>query len=209
MRAGRNRDLHVLYHRAGDRRHLQFPVADEHAGRNAFRRRFSGDRRAGRSRPGPPNYEGLWWNAPAGSESGWGINFAHQGDTIFATWFTYDLTGKGLWLVMAASLTATGTYTGTLVQTTGPPFNSVPFNPAQVVGTAVGTGTLTLHRSQYGNVRVHGQRRYADQVDHPRDIRSAADVHVRHPERPDAGVQLSGSVVGGAGRVRDRAGAST
>ena len=41
-----------------------------------------------------PNYQGLWWNAPAASESGWGINFAHQGDVIFATWFTYDLTGK-------------------------------------------------------------------------------------------------------------------
>jgi hypothetical protein len=93
---------------------------------------------------GPPNYEGLWWNAPAGSESGWGVNFAHQGNTIFATWFTYDLTGKGLWLVMAASLTATGTYTGTLVQTTGPPFNSVPFDPTQVIGTVVGTGTLSF-----------------------------------------------------------------
>jgi hypothetical protein len=93
---------------------------------------------------GPPNYEGLWWNAPAGSESGWGINFAHQGDTIFATWFTYDLTGKGLWMVMAASLTGTGVYTGTLLQTTGPPFNSVPFNPSLVVGTVVGTGTLSF-----------------------------------------------------------------
>jgi hypothetical protein len=93
---------------------------------------------------GPPNYEGLWWNAPAGSESGWGVNFAHQGNTIFATWFTYDLTGKGLWLVMAASLTATGTYTGTLLQTTGPPFNSVPFDPTQVIGTVVGTGTLSF-----------------------------------------------------------------
>jgi hypothetical protein len=93
---------------------------------------------------GPPNYGGLWWNAPAGSESGWGINLAHQGDTIFATWFTYDLTGKGLWLVMSASLTATGVYTGTLFQTTGPPFNSVPFDPSQVVGLAVGTGTLSF-----------------------------------------------------------------
>ena len=93
---------------------------------------------------GPPNYEGLWWNAPAGSESGWGINLAHQGDTIFASWFTYDLSGKGLWLVMTASLTAAGVYTGTLFQTTGPPFNSVPFNPSQVIGIAVGTGTLTF-----------------------------------------------------------------
>ena len=41
-----------------------------------------------------PNYQGLWYNAPAESESGWGINLAHQGDVIFATWFTYDAAGK-------------------------------------------------------------------------------------------------------------------
>ncbi len=94
---------------------------------------------------GPPNYEGLWWNAPAGSESGWGINFAHQGDTIFATWFTYDPTGKALWMAMTASLTTTaGVYTGTLFQATGPPFNSVPFDPSQVIGVNVGAGTLTF-----------------------------------------------------------------
>ncbi|HKW81049.1 MAG TPA: hypothetical protein VJQ49_08570 [Casimicrobiaceae bacterium] len=93
---------------------------------------------------GPPNYEGLWWNAPAGSEAGWGINLAHQGDTIFATWFTYDLTGKGLWLAMAASLDAAGAYSGTLFETTGPPFDSVPFSPSLVNGAAVGTGTLTF-----------------------------------------------------------------
>ena len=37
---------------------------------------------------------GLWWAAPAGSQSGWGINFAHEGDTIFATWFTFDHDGS-------------------------------------------------------------------------------------------------------------------
>ena len=40
---------------------------------------------------------------PAGSESGWGINFTHQGDTIFATWFTYDLDGTPLWLSASAA----------------------------------------------------------------------------------------------------------
>ena len=38
-----------------------------------------------------PNFQGLWWNP---DQSGWGINFAHQGDIIFATWFTYDAAGK-------------------------------------------------------------------------------------------------------------------
>ena len=90
------------------------------------------------------NYEGLWWASPAGSESGWGINFAHQGGIIFATWFTYDLTGKGWWLVMTAPEVAPGVYSGALYTTTGPAFNAVPFNPTQVTATQVGTGTLTF-----------------------------------------------------------------
>jgi hypothetical protein len=91
------------------------------------------------------NYQGLWWaGPPPGIESGWGINFAHQGDTIFASWFTYDATGKGLWLVMTALKNAPNAYGGQLFTTTGPPFNAVPFNPANVVGTQVGTGTLTF-----------------------------------------------------------------
>src|SRR6185295_6270993 len=32
------------------------------------------------------NYQDLWYASPAGSESGWGVNFTHQGDSIFATW---------------------------------------------------------------------------------------------------------------------------
>ena len=35
----------------------------------------------------PPTTRGFG-GPPA--ESGWGINFAHQGDVVFATWFTYD-----------------------------------------------------------------------------------------------------------------------
>jgi hypothetical protein len=92
----------------------------------------------------------LWWNAPAGSESGWGINFAHQGDIIFASWFTYDLTGKGWWLTMTAPKTATNTYSGALITATGPAFDAIPFNPLQVVGTSVGTGTLTFTDTNNG-----------------------------------------------------------
>jgi hypothetical protein len=97
-----------------------------------------------------PNYEGLWWAAPAGSESGWGINFAHQGDVIFATWFTYDVNGKAWWLSATASKTAAGVYSGTLYQTSGPAFNTVPFDPNQVTRTGVGTGTLTFNSTSTG-----------------------------------------------------------
>ncbi len=89
-------------------------------------------------------YQGMWWNSPAGSESGWGVNFNHQDDTIFATWFTFGLDGKPLWLVAAANRTAPGVYAGTLYTGTGPPFNAVPFDPQKVVPREVGTATITF-----------------------------------------------------------------
>ena len=94
-----------------------------------------------------PNYQGLWWNSPGTSEAGWGINVAHQGDVIFATWFTYDGTARAWWLSMTANRQSDGRYSGTVYETRGPPFDSVPFNPASVVVTPVGTGTLTFDRS--------------------------------------------------------------
>jgi len=101
--------------------------------------------------PATENYEGLWWNAPAGSESGWGINLAHQGDVIFATWFTYDLTGKAWWLGMTATPTGPNSFSGALYQTHGPAFDAVPFNPGAVVATQVGSGTLTFSDAQTGS----------------------------------------------------------
>ncbi len=98
----------------------------------------------------PVNYEGLWWASPPGSESGWGINFAHQGDVIFATWFTYDANGKGWWLSMTANKTGNAVFSGTLYQTTGPAFDAVPFDPGQVAGTAVGTGTISFTDANNG-----------------------------------------------------------
>lgn len=92
-----------------------------------------------------PNVQGLWWKSPANSESGWGVNLTQQGDILFATWFTYDTDGRGLWLVMPAGAKGAGnSWSGTLYRTTGPAFNAVPFNPAQVVATEVGTATFTF-----------------------------------------------------------------
>ena len=98
-----------------------------------------------------PNYEGLWWRSPAGSESGWGINLAHQSDVIFATWFTYDATGKAWWLSMTANATTSNIYSGMLYQTHGPAFSAVPFSPAAVTATPVGTGTLTFSDNSNGS----------------------------------------------------------
>ena len=114
--------------------------------------------------PGPPtvfapNYQGLWWAAPGGSESGWGINFAHQGDTIFASWFTYDVTGKGWWLVMTANEDRNRTYSRNAVQGTGPPFDAVPFPP---IGSPGGASVRPrrhrnahLQRREQWHLRLH------------------------------------------------------
>ena len=101
--------------------------------------------------PASANYEGLWWRSPAGSESGWGVNITHQGDILFATWFTYDTDGSGLWLVMPDGVkTGAATYTGALYRTTGPAFSANPWNPAQVAVNPVGNATFTFSDANDG-----------------------------------------------------------
>ena len=104
----------------------------------------------GASHGAAPNYQDLWWRAPAGSESGWGLNIVHQGDIVFATWFTYDASGRGLWIVMEGSRTGAGVYSGSLYRTTGPAFNATPFDPALVSRIPVGSATLTFPNASNG-----------------------------------------------------------
>jgi hypothetical protein len=92
------------------------------------------------------NYQGLWW-APGGAESGWGINFAHQGDVIFATWFTYNASRRPWWLSMTANKVANGVYTGQLLRTNGAPFSD--YAPSPTV-TPVGNATLTFASATAG-----------------------------------------------------------
>ena len=90
------------------------------------------------------NFQDLWWGAPAGSESGWGVNFTHQGDIIFATWFTYDVDGTPLWLSAAAAKTGPGVYSGTLIERRVRRSARCRSSPADVVRTPVGALTLTF-----------------------------------------------------------------
>lgn len=90
------------------------------------------------------NFQDLWWASSARSESGWGINLTHQGDTIFASWFTYDLDGSAMWLVAITQKTGPNAYTGGLYRTTGPAFSSVPFDPQRITVTQVGSATFTF-----------------------------------------------------------------
>ncbi len=100
------------------------------------------------SRTGAFNYQDLWWNS---TESGWGVNFAHQGNTIFATLFTYGADNRDMWLTGTITRQADGSFLGDLFRTTGPVFNTQPWTPISVetVGTMRATftngstGTLT------------------------------------------------------------------
>lgn len=85
------------------------------------------------------NHTGIWWNA---SESGWGVNFQHDGTKIFATWFIYDGAGKPWWIVMTGDPDGNNTFTGTLWKTTGSGYDAASFT----AGTAIpaGTGTITF-----------------------------------------------------------------
>ena len=97
------------------------------------------------------NYQDLWWGSPAGSGNGWGVNIAHQGDVLFATWFTYGVTGKGRWLSMSAGLqTGPSQYSGDLYQTFGPPFSNQPWDPSKVSRLRVGSATFTFTDSDNG-----------------------------------------------------------
>ncbi|HEX3061506.1 MAG TPA: Ig-like domain-containing protein [Usitatibacter sp.] len=99
-----------------------------------------------------PNYQDLWWQA-SGAEPGWGLNVAHQGDILFATWFTYDANGNGLWLVASnLAKTSSATYAGTLYRTTGPAFDSMAWDPSAVTATPVGSVTLTFADPSHGTL---------------------------------------------------------
>ena len=95
------------------------------------------------------NYTGLFWQSPAGIAPGWGINFAHAGDQIFATWYTYDAAGKAWWLSMLANRPApTGNaFSGPIYVDTGPPFDA--FN-GSAVPTSIGHGQLTMTDADNG-----------------------------------------------------------
>jgi hypothetical protein len=97
------------------------------------------------SSPSIANYTDLWWASPAGTESGWGLNIAHQGDVLFITWFTYDGNGQPMWLVGSdVRKTGNGTYSGTLYSTAGPPLAAQPWDPSRVTRVPAGSVTLSF-----------------------------------------------------------------
>ena len=98
---------------------------------------------AGGPAPSIVNYQDTWWNP---SESGWGLNITHQGDLIFATWFTYDASGKAQWLLMSdvQRVGLSDQFTGKIYRVRGNPFNTMPWDVKSIQAPEVGAVTLTF-----------------------------------------------------------------
>ncbi len=76
-------------------------------------------------------------------EDGWGANIIQQSNILFITIFVYGTNGQPTWLVgPATTLQSSGSYSGTLYQTTGPWYGTT-FNPGSVANRQVGTVTFT------------------------------------------------------------------
>jgi hypothetical protein len=103
------------------------------------------------------NYQGLWWNSPAGSESGWGLYLAHQGDVIFALLLTYDFQGSPTWysIVLRQDVWDPTEYEGTVYMSTGPRYDILTFpgatyDPGKVKVYDVGTAYLGFRDPDHG-----------------------------------------------------------
>jgi len=95
----------------------------------------------------------LWWNS---SESGWGMNIAHQSNTIFLTFFVYGADGKAGWYSATATYSGQNAggsllYTGDLYEATGPYYGGV-FSPSSVHPTKVGNATFQADTVDTGQI---------------------------------------------------------
>ena len=79
----------------------------------------------------------LWWNP---DESGWGIQYAHTGNAIFATMYVHGPTNQPTWYVATLEpQPSSDTWSGPLFATSGPWFGTVPFDSALVRERTAGT----------------------------------------------------------------------
>jgi hypothetical protein len=98
------------------------------------------------------DYEDIWYNAPAESQSGWGVNIAQQGDVLFATLFVYGADNTPRWYVSTLQSSDNATFHGDLLNVGTGTFFGAPWvgvSNIQNVGTmtfafnSATTGTMT------------------------------------------------------------------
>ena len=95
-------------------------------------------------------YTGLWWNAPANSESGWGMSLTQRGSILFMAWYTYDSSGAPVWYVITnCPVIGTGC-SGDMFSVSGGVPVTVPWNKPTLSVLPVGRGTFAFSDANNG-----------------------------------------------------------
>ncbi|MES2934666.1 MAG: hypothetical protein V4805_14400 [Pseudomonadota bacterium] len=98
---------------------------------------------------GVSSYSDLWFN-PA--EPGWGVGITQHGNTLFASWYTYDGAGKATWLVIADGIwTDSKTYSANLYATSGQN-TTIAFAPGNVLVKPVGKASFVFADADHASL---------------------------------------------------------
>ena len=102
-------------------------------------------------RAGLTNYTDHWWGGT--NASGWGVQISHQGNQVFAGWYSYSPAGKATWLTLQGVQDSNNTrrFTGSIYQiASGTPFPQItgPIPPGANV--AVGTFEFNFSNGEQG-----------------------------------------------------------
>jgi hypothetical protein len=84
----------------------------------------------------------MWFN-PA--EPGWGVNLDEQDQTLFLTWYTYDASGRALWLTAQLARQRDGRFKGALTRALGgTPFDRIAGPATTFPLPVVGNATISF-----------------------------------------------------------------
>ena len=123
--------------------HFDYTLANSPGGKSIGRYVF-----ANRGETGG-KYTGIWWGGV--EQTGWGVFISHQADTVFATWYTYDLEGKATWYFMPSGRQSSpGVFAGDLYRTTGATWVGQHYSSDSTRVFKVGTMELRLEGSSTG-----------------------------------------------------------
>jgi len=87
------------------------------------------------------NWSDHWYNP---SESGWGVTVTDHNSNAFVVYYTYAADGHNIWFTIPGGTFSADRciFSGPMYQTTGPSYQSSPFNPALVSVSPAGTGSI-------------------------------------------------------------------
>ncbi len=104
------------------------------------------------SRTSAGNVSDLWTGT--NPNAGWGLTLFEIDDNLFGAWYTYDVDGEAIFLVMATAKQTDGSFTGSLFrQRNGTPFSLINGQPPSTGSDNVGTTTLRFTDGANGTFR--------------------------------------------------------